>query len=223
MARLGVVIVDPLEMVRTGIALVVGQDDRFELLAQAGSSDEALRLLKDLPRRSDVALVVGLALPGPQDGFWLIRQLRETYPQVTVLACGANADANAVSRALFVGADGFLDKQASPAEFLQGMADAAGGEVVVIGPAQGEIGAIAAGVERQREMQSTLTDRERGILSIAAEGLTAKQIAQRLGLSERTVTTHLARIYAKLGVNSRVAAVTAAARQGLVTVPEGSS
>lgn len=64
----------------------------------------------------------------------------------------------------------------------------------------------------------TLTERELEVLSVAAEGLTARQIAERLGVRERTVTTHLARIYRKLGVRSRLAAIRVAAASGLVTV-----
>lgn len=217
-AQIGVVLVDPLEMVRKGLGLVVKQDDRFDLLAEAGSVQEALERIEDLSRQTRVVVVVGLGLPGPDDGFSLIRQLRSTRPSLTVIACGANSDANDVSRALFVGADGFVDKKASPGEFLEGLATAVEGEVVVVGPAQNEMGAIAAGLERQRNARSILTERERGIVALAAEGLTARQIADRLGLRERTVTTHLGRIYAKLGVRSRLAAVTIAARQGLLAV-----
>src|SRR5262249_50394612 len=69
-----------------------------------------------------------------------------------------------------------------------------------------------------RDMYLRLTGREREVLAVAAEGLTARQIATRLGVRERTVTTHLARIYGKLGVGNRLAAVRMAARSGLVTV-----
>jgi len=63
-----------------------------------------------------------------------------------------------------------------------------------------------------------LTDREREVLVVAAEGLTARQIATRLGVRERTITTHLARIYGKLGVGSRLAAIRMASQSGLVSV-----
>ncbi len=77
---------------------------------------------------------------------------------------------------------------------------------------------IADGIERRRELDVRLTEREREVLTVAAEGLTAREMATRLGVRERTVTTHLGRIYGKLGVGSRLAAVRLAARSGLVTV-----
>ena len=74
------------------------------------------------------------------------------------------------------------------------------------------------GIERRREVEVKLTDREREVLVVAAEGLTARQIATRLGVRERTITTHLARIYGKLGVGSRLAAIRMASQSGLVSV-----
>jgi DNA-binding NarL/FixJ family response regulator len=128
------------------------------------------------------------------------------------------SDSNTISRALFVGADGYVDKNASPSEFLDALKRAAEGEVVLVGPREEWIASIADGLERHKEAQAMLTQREREVLTIAAEGVTAREIGERLGLRERTITTHLGRIYGKLGVNSRTAAVTTAARSGLVSV-----
>jgi len=77
---------------------------------------------------------------------------------------------------------------------------------------------IASDIERRRDADAVLTARELQVLAVAAEGLTSRQIANRLGVRERTVTTHLGRIYGKLGVGSRVAAIRSAARSGLVSV-----
>jgi DNA-binding NarL/FixJ family response regulator len=137
---------------------------------------------------------------------------------MTVLGCGARSDALAISRALFVGADGFVDKNIDPAEFLQALRRAADGEMVLAGPPSDWVGAIAEGLDRRTEGDTRLTEREREVLNVAAEGLTAREIAARLGVRERTVTTHLGRIYGKLGVGSRVAAIRAAATSGLVSV-----
>jgi DNA-binding NarL/FixJ family response regulator len=103
-------------------------------------------------------------------------------------------------------------------EFLQSLRSASEGEMVLAGPPNEWVGAIADGLEQRREVETRLTDRERQVLVVAAEGLTAKEIASRLGVRERTVTTHLGRIYGKLGVGTRVAAIRVAAASGLVSV-----
>jgi DNA-binding NarL/FixJ family response regulator len=95
---------------------------------------------------------------------------------------------------------------------------AAAGDVVLVAPSSASIGEIAVGIDRRVELDLRLTEREREVLTVAAEGLTARQIADRLGVRERTITTHLARIYGKLGVGNRLAAIRMAARSGLVSV-----
>ena len=215
--RLGVVLVDPLPVVRAGLALLIDERPDMEVLAEAGTVAETLEALMKLRRRSAVVLV-GLGTAGEHDAFWLIRTIRERFPSFAVLGCGAKADPVAVSRALFVGADGFVDKNTDPVEFLEALRSAAKGEMVLAGPPSEWVGAIADGLDRRRELQRKLTERECEVLTVAAEGLTAREIAERLGVRERTVTTHLGRIYGKLGVGSRVAAVRAAAVSGLVSV-----
>ena len=161
---------------------------------------------------------MGLGLDGRHDSFWLIRTLRERYPAVAIVGCGANADPLAISRALFMGADGYVDKSVDPVEFLQCIRKASEGEMVLSGPPMEWVGDIANGLDRQRDLEVKLTEREREVLVVAAEGLTAREIADRLGVAERTITTHLGRIYGKLGVSGRIAAIRHAASAGLVTV-----
>jgi len=215
--RLGVVIVEPLAVVRAGLGLLIQERPDMEVLAEVGSVREAVDALRRI-RRSRLVVVVALGMNGDRDSFWLIRTLREQFPQAAIVACGANAEQVAISRALFVGADGYVDKRVDPVEFLQAIRAAARGEMVLVGPPLEWVGQIAEGVEQRREVESKLTDRELEVLVAAAEGLTAREIAQRLGVAERTVTTHLGRIYGKLGVSSRVGAILTAARSGLVTV-----
>jgi DNA-binding NarL/FixJ family response regulator len=215
--RLGVVLVDPLPVVRAGLALLIDERPDMEVLAEATDAREALLALGRI-RRSRIVVLVGLGLEGEQDACWLIRALRERFPSHAVLGLGANADPTTISRALFVGADGFVDKNIEPLRFLDAIRKAAEREMVLAGPSAGSVAEIADGIERRRELNVRLTEREREVLSVAAEGLTARQIAARLGVRERTVTTHLARIYGKLGVGNRLAAIRSAARSGLVSV-----
>jgi len=214
--QLGVVLVDPLPVVRAGLALLIDEPADMEVLAEAGTAEEALEALARV-RRGTVLVLVGLGIEGEHDAYWLIRTLRERYPAITVLGCGARAEPMAISRALFVGADGFVDKNADPVEFLESLRKAVRGEMVLIGPPAEWVGEIARGLERRRDVEVKLTEREREVLSVAAEGLTAREIAERLGVRERTITTHLGRIYTKLGVGTRVAAIRVATVSGLVS------
>ena len=215
--RLGVIVVDPLPVVRAGLALLIEDRPDMEVLAEAGSADAGLDAIARV-RRTRVVVLVGLGLTGDHDAFWLIRTLRERFPSHAVLGMGANADPTIISRALFVGADGFVDKNVDPVMFLQSLRKAADHEMVLPSPSGAEVAEIAQGIDRRMEVEIKLTEREREVLIVAAEGLTAREMAGRLGVSERTVTTHLARIYGKLGVGNRMAAIRQAARSGLVSV-----
>jgi DNA-binding NarL/FixJ family response regulator len=215
--QMGVVIVDPFPVVRAGLASTIEADPGLEVLAQASSADEAIVVVANV-RRSRVVVLVAMGLAGDKDSYWLIRTLRERFPGHAILGLGANADPHVVSRALFVGADGFVDKTIELDEFLAAIRSAGNEEMVIAGPAAASVGQIAEGIERRRSVGLRLTKREREVLSVAAEGLTAREIAERLGVRERTVTTHLARIYGKLGVGNRLAALRLAARSGLVSI-----
>src|SRR5262245_35037707 len=215
-ARIPVVVVDPLPVVRAGLLLLIEGSDVLCVAGQAGTADEALEAIASGPPGS-VALV-GLGLDGPRDASWLIGSIRARFPSTIVVAVGARADAVTISRALFDGADGFVGKEAGAEEFLEAVRTAASGQMVLVGPPPDWLQTIAMRLERGGDDEPELTVRERQVLGTAAEGLTARQIADRLGVRERTVTTHLSRIYAKLGVRTRVAAVRAAADAGLLTV-----
>jgi DNA-binding NarL/FixJ family response regulator len=215
--RLGVILVDPLPVVRAGMSMLIEDRPDLDVVAEAGTAEETLLALGRI-RRLSVVVLVGMNLEGEHDAFWLIRSIRERFPSIAVLACGARTDPMAISRALFLGADGYVDKNVDPVEFLQTLRQAADGEMVLAGPPNEWVGAIADGLEQRHEIETRLTDREREVLSVAAEGLTAREIAGRLGVRERTVTTHLGRIYGKLGVGTRVAAIRVAAQSGLVSV-----
>src|SRR4029453_2327219 len=215
--RLGVVVVEPLAIVRAGLGRLIGDLPDMQVLAEAGAADECLAALKRI-RRSRLVVLVGLGLPGERDSLWLVGTLRERYPHATILASGAGADATTISRGLLLGADGYLDKDVDPVEFLEAIRQAARGEAVLAGAPVDWMGSLAEGFDRTRQIEHRLTRREHQVLEGAAEGVPAREIARHLGVRERTVTTHLGRIYGKLGVNSRVGAVIEAARSGLVTV-----
>jgi DNA-binding NarL/FixJ family response regulator len=215
--ELGVIVVEPFPVVRAGLVRTIDESPSLSVLADAGSAEGALAAVESV-RGTDVVILVAMGLAGDRDSFWLIRALRERFPGHNVLGMGANADPHVVSRALFMGADGFVDKDLEVEEFLEAIRSSTEQEVVIAGPAAASVGKIAEGIERRRSVGLRLTRREREVLAVAAEGLTAREIAERLGVRERTVTTHLARIYGKLGVGNRLAALRLAARSGLVSI-----
>lgn len=211
--------VDPLPVVRSGLSLLIRSEPDLDVAGEAATAEEALEILRRVVRRAGIVALVGLSLDGEHDGYWLIREIRETYPDVPVLACGAQSDDAAITRALLFGADGFVDMTSRPDKFLQAVRrGAARGDLVLEGLPPDWLAPFAAKMARHREREFGLTDREKQVLSVAAEGLTARQIGSRLRVSERTVTTHLFRIYRKLGTDNRVGAIAAAARSGLISI-----
>ena len=131
--RLGVIVVDPLPVVRAALALMIDDRPDMEVLAEAGTAEEALEAVRRI-RGSHVSVLISLGLEGEHDSYWLIRTIRDRFPGVSVLACGANADPLSISRALFSGADGFLDKSSDHVEFLQSLRRGSTGEMVLAGP-----------------------------------------------------------------------------------------
>jgi len=189
----------------------------IRVVARAESASAAVSAIQGLPRKSKLICLVALEIEGrDRDALWLIRTIRERFPTVVILACSNKADLSKVSRALFMGADGFVNKRTDPVEFLDSIRRAANGEMTLTGLPPDWFGSIVDEIARQTDDSPLLSDRELEVLGVSAEGLTARGIAERLGLRERTVTTHLSNIYKKLGVKSRSEAVAAGVRQGLL-------
>jgi two-component system nitrate/nitrite response regulator NarL len=224
----GVVLVEPLRLVRAGLVCLLSNERSVRLVGDAGTADEAMRAIGTLRRKTGVVVLVSLGLPGEHDSAWLIRRIRDGYPTLRILGFHDNGAWSSISRALLEGADGYVDKNADVRPFVEGIRRCAEGEVVLeglprdwllrTGEGNGNPVTLADLNGGGRNGEAPITSRERDVLELAAEGLTARQIATRLGLRERTVTTHLEHIYRKLGVSSRVAAVTKGAELGLVTV-----
>jgi two-component system, NarL family, nitrate/nitrite response regulator NarL len=218
---IGVVLVDSHPVVRAGLRLLLTCEPDLEVVADTGRAEDALECVRKIPRGSRGVVIVGLDLEGARDSFWLIRALREQHPTLPLLAWGSDADGIAISQALFVGADSFVHRGTDSDRFVDAVRRTAGGQVVLEGLPRGTFGEIAESLDRRRAVDHILTERERQVLAVAAEGLTARQIGRRLGVQERTVTTHLGRIYRKLGTTSRIGAIAEAKRFGLLS-PTGS-
>ncbi|GAA2272104.1 response regulator transcription factor [Glycomyces scopariae] len=200
-------LVDDHPVVRAGLAALVDGEPDMEVVGEAADAASALRGIRG--SAPDVVLM-DLQLGGGPDGFAAAEEVAalDDPPRVLVLTT-YESDAD-VRRAVEAGATGYLLKACPPEELFAAIRAAARGESS-LSPA------VAARVmDRARSGRPALTARESEIVALLAEGLGNRQIAQRLFVTEATVKTHLVHLFAKLGVDSRTAAVAEAVRRGLI-------
>lgn len=219
--RIRVVIADDHPVVRTGLRLVLEMRQEFALVGEAADGASAIRLVSET--QPDVVLM-DLRMPGV-GGLQAIEAIRHDFPQVAVIILTTYNEDALMIRGLRAGALGYLLKDADLETIFQAMRRAARGDMLVQREmmerllSQAERGVTAQQPTRQRS-SLTLTARERDILAGVARGERSKEIAARVGLSERTIWAHLTTIYNKLGVDSRASAVAVAMEYGLLSEPE---
>jgi NarL family two-component system response regulator YdfI len=199
-------------IVRQGLQLILETEDGFELVGEATDGSEAVKLAGEL--HPDVILM-DLRMPG-MDGLTAIEQLSEEQPEIAIVILTTFNEDDLMVRGLRAGAKGFLLKDTNRETLFDSIRAAARGETLL----KPEVMArLLAQTQAPREAKSgpenvNLTEREMEVLRAAAQGQRSKEIALVLGISERTVKAHLASIYQKLGVDSRAAAIAAAAGRG---------
>jgi two-component system nitrate/nitrite response regulator NarL len=209
--RIRVTVADDHPLFREGIERAVRERPQLELLAAAADGRTALEAMRTLT--PDVA-VLDLKLPG-LDGLQLLNAIVRDGLPTRVLMLSASADAEIVFQAMQAGAAGYFTKEADREAVLDGIAAIARGETVIEPALQaGVFGQIR--LRGAAEDRPVLTVREREVLALMADGLSAPQIAERLIIAVPTVKTHQARLYEKLGVSDRAAAVAEAMRGGLL-------
>ncbi|MFE2519689.1 response regulator [Streptomyces mirabilis] len=209
-APLRVLIADDHTVVRAGLrALLEGEPD-LDVIAEAGSGEEAVRLGARLT--PDVVLM-DLRFAGPGqgiDGVEAARRLGTRAPGVAVVMLTSYAGRADVVRALEAGARGYVLKAGPPEELFQAVRTAAAGSMGLAAEIVGEL------VGQVVNPEQDLSHREIEVVRLLAEGRSNRAIAEALYLSEATVKTHLVRVYRKLGVDNRAAAVSQAVRRGLL-------
>ncbi|MEU3073078.1 response regulator transcription factor [Streptomyces laurentii] len=193
-------------VVRAGLLALLGSAPGIEVVGEAGSGEEAVAMASHL--RPDVVLM-DLQLGPGIDGVEATRRIAPAGVHVLVLTT-YDTDAD-ITRAIEAGATGYLLKAERPEELFAAIHAAAQGRTTLSPPVASRV------MDRMRGAAGpTLTDRERDILGQLAHGLGNREIARALFISEATVKTHLGRIYAKLGVDTRAGAVAVAKEQRLL-------
>ncbi|MBM0239221.1 response regulator transcription factor [Micromonospora sp. ATA32] len=211
-------VVDDHPMWREGVARDLTEAGHL-VVATSGEGRQAVRLAA--AARPDV-VVLDLQLPDVS-GVEVIVGLRAALPDVRVLLLSASGEQQSVLNAVKAGATGYLLKSAAPAEFLDAVRRIAAGEPVftpgLAGLVLGEFRRLAADPAGAGpgpgDVAPRLTERETEVLRLVAKGLSYKQIAQRLGLSHRTVQNHVQNTLGKLQLHNRVELTRYAIEQGL--------
>jgi two-component system, NarL family, nitrate/nitrite response regulator NarL len=209
-ARVRVVVADDHPFFRDGVIRGLAHSGQGQVVAEAEGGREALEAIRR--ERPQVALV-DYQMPG-LDGLAVVRAvIRDALP-TPVLLLAAFTDSALVYQALAEGAAGYLSKDAHRAEIIDAVLAASRAQIVV--PAE-----LAAGLAGQIRLRAQLTgpvlsERERQVLQTFARGLSIPQVAAELFLGASTVKTYAQRLYEKLGVNDRAAAVAEAMRRGLL-------
>ena len=201
-----VVIADDHPLVRDGIVAILTREEDITVVAEAGSGPEAVVLVG---RHDPDVVLMDLRMPGG-DGVAAIRSLRATSgarPRILVLTT-YDTDHD-IRTALAAGADGYLLKDTPRTELVRAIRDLAAGRPV--------LSAVAlAALSGRGAVEVALTPREVDVVRELAAGGTNREAAARLHVSETTFKTHLSKVYEKLGVNDRAAAVRVAYERGLI-------
>jgi DNA-binding NarL/FixJ family response regulator len=217
-------IVDDQPLVRAGFRMILATQPDLEVVGEAGDGAEAVRLVTRLRASGAAPDVVVMDIRMPiLDGVSATRQLcvDGAAPRVIVVTT-FDTDEEAFA-ALQAGASGFLLKNAPPEELLAAIRVVASGDAVVapritrrlLERCAGQLAPPRSGNVRQGRLDQ-LTDREREVLLLVAQGLSNAEIAERLVLAEATVKSHVGRMLTKLGLRDRVQAVVLAYETGLV-------
>lgn len=203
-AQASVLVVDDHALLRTGVANIISQEPTLRVVAEAANGLEAVEAYQRY--KPDVTLL-DLRMP-VMEGVEAVRQIRLRDPQAKVIVLTTYDADEDITRALKAGAKAYVLKDISADGLIACIRDVLAGKTYLAPAAAAK---LAEGVTRVQ-----LTPRELSTLRLMADGKSNKEIANALGISERTVKTHLGHLFEKLGVTSRTEAVKVATRRGLV-------
>ncbi|MEY2571491.1 MAG: two-component system, NarL family, response regulator DevR [Acidimicrobiaceae bacterium] len=201
-----VFLLDDHEIVRRGVRELLEAEDDLEVVGEAGTAEEAYGRI---PATSPNVAILDVRLPDG-DGVQVCREIRSKHPEIACLMLTSFADDEALFSAIMAGAAGYVLKQVRGTDLVDGVRRVGRGESL-LDPAL-----TAKVLQRLREPPpdelAALTDQERRILDLIAEGMTNRQIGERLFLAEKTVKNYMSNVLAKLGMSRRSEAAAYAAR-----------
>lgn len=197
-----VFLVDDHEVVRRGLVDLLGADPELDVVGEAGSVAEAMARVP--AARPDVA-VLDVRLPDG-NGIELCRDLLSRMPDLRCLILTSYTSDEAMLDAILAGASGYVVKDIKGMELARAVKDVGAGRSLLDNRAAAALVAKLRGAAEKQDPLSGLTDQERTLLGLLSEGLTNKQIADRMFLAEKTVKNYVSRLLAKLGMERRTQA-----------------
>jgi two-component system, NarL family, response regulator DevR len=199
---------DDHELIRIGIEAVIEHSPGLELVGQASTAEEALQRIP--ATRPDVA-ILDIQLGEGADGIEVCREVRSRWPEIHCLMFTAYGDERSVLASIMAGASGYLLKEVGADALVKAIRAVAAGRSLL----DPEVTAHVLDRLRSpaRSNEPALTEREREILRLIAEGATNREIGEKLYLAEKTVRNYVSGLLAKLGVQRRSEAAAYAARQ----------
>ena len=198
--------VDDHPSVREGLALLLGEAPDIQLVDTVHSGEEVLDAVK---RHEPAVVIVDVRLPG-MDGLSTVKRLADDAPYASTVIFSAYGDKRLLSDAISAGARGYVMKGSPPEDLLRAIRTVSGGNAFV------DPSLSPALLMTQGLADAPLSEREREILQLLAEGLHTEEVAQRIGLSAETVKSDTKRAITKLEADGRVHAVAIALRQALI-------
>ena len=215
MQRIRVLVVDDHTIVRDGICALLALAGDIEVVGEAANGSEALKMVKELG--PDVVLM-DIAMP-IMDGLEATRRICREFPRIRVLVLTQYDDREFVFPVIEAGASGFISKVAASPELASGIRSVFRGDSY-LSPSVAKL--LLEDYQNRSDRVShdpyePLTDRERDVFKLVAEGYTTKEIADRLMVSPKTVEGHRTNLMAKLGIHNRIELVKYALRKGIIS------
>jgi len=205
-----ILLVDDHMVVRSGLSTVLSVNDDLKLVGEAGDGAEAIRLCESL--QPDVVLM-DLVMP-EMDGVTATRIIKQSWPQIQVIALTSFKEKEYVEGAIKAGAGGYLLKNISAEELVNAVRRAVAGQPS-LSPEAAQV--LIQRVNEPEKPGHDLTDREKEVLTLMVKGLNNNEIAERLIISQSTAKFHVSNVLSKLGVAGRTEAVAIAVKYHLVS------
>lgn len=205
-----ILLVDDHEIVRLGLKTLLSRYPHFEVVAEAGDAQEALE--QTMRHQPDV-VVMDIRLPG-KNGIEATREIIELRPETKIIMLTSHADDDVLFDAISAGASGYVLKQIGSNDLVRALETIGRGESMLDPAITQKVFQRVRETARRAEDEyfATLTDQELNILSLVTEGLTNREIAERIFLSEKTVRNYVSSILSKLDLSSRAEAAAYAVR-----------